>query len=100
MKEPIRLKQQKDEPQNQLARYCLYDGDTYVGTYTAPEIAERIGCAKSTVSALACVGSRYRSRWLVDRLAEDEMNHRTDRILALAEEWDHIRLKLLKTKGR
>ena len=96
MKEPIRRKRAKSKNSVQLARYCLFDGDTYFGTYTAPEIAGMLGCARDTVFNLDSTGGRYKKRWSVDRLAEDELNHQTDRILALAEEWDYIRLKLIK----
>lgn len=98
MKEPIRRKQIESKDDDQLARYCLFDGDTYFGTYTAPEIAEMLGCVKNTVFNLDSTGNRYKKRWWVDRLAEDELNHQTDRILALAEEWDYIRLKLIKRR--
>ena len=96
MKEPIRRKRKESKNSVQLARYCLFDGDTYFGTYTAPEIAGMLGCARDTVFNLDSTGGRYKKRWLVDRLAEDEMNHQTDRILALADEWDYIRLMLIK----
>lgn len=94
MKEPTN-RGQKDNSGPPLSRYCLYDGDTYCGCFTAQEIADRIGCAINTVWAVANSTRRYRRRWYIDRLAEDEMLHETDRILALAEAWDRERKKIL-----
>ena len=68
--------------------FAVYDGDTYMGDYTA------VGIACATVSAYANSGARLRGRYRIEAVGNTEID--TER---WAKEWDRVRQEIL-TAGR
>lgn len=70
--------------------FAVYDGDTYVGDYTAVEAAPLLGIACATVSAYANSGARLRDRYRTEVVGSTEID--TER---WAREWDQVRIEKL-----
>lgn len=76
--------------------FAVYDGDTYIGDYTAVEAAPLLGIACATVSAYANSGTRLRGRYRIEAVGSTEID--TER---WAREWDQVRIeKLVWLKNR
>ena len=70
--------------------FAVYDGDTYMGDYTAVEAAPLLGIACATVSAYANSGARLRGRYRIEAVGNTEID--TER---WAKEWDRVRQEIL-----
>lgn len=73
-------------------KYDVYDGEEYVGTYTAREVAELTGISKKLVSEYANAFSVYKNRWRFELSSEDFFDWKR--------EWDRVRKKILRSYGR
>lgn len=73
-------------------KYDVYDGEEYVGTYTAREIAELTGISKKLVSEYANAFLVYKNRWRFELSSEDFFDWK--------QEWDSARKKILRSYGR
>lgn len=71
--------------------YNVYDYGRLMGRYTAPELNRLIGIPRLMVGRLADREKLYRDRYEFQRLMYAE---------SLAEEWDRVRLQILRAAGR
>ena len=54
--------------------FAVYEGDTYMGDYTAVEAAPLLGIACATVSAYANSGARLRGRYRIEVVGNTEID--------------------------
>lgn len=75
------------------SNYDLYKEDKFIGTYTARMISDICGVDKRRVSVYADMGNTFGDGYRCDFV--ETMQSTNDQ---MAEEWDEIRIKLLKSR--
>lgn len=75
--------------------YYLSVNGEYIGTYTASEISQIIGCSRKTVLTYASSGKAWFGRWTFEGVEELDDQWKTE----WAEGWEEARQLILKSKA-
>lgn len=90
----IRQKRGRNVRGRRHTTYYLSDNGEYIGTYTAAEISQRIGCSMKTVVAYASSGTACFKRWTFERAEELDDQWKAEWTAG----WEKARQLILKPK--
>ena len=78
--------------------YELYDGEEYIGEYTARQIEEITGYDRNHISSIALAGTKIRKRYRVERTGDGKICQKDWLLLAEFENTACWVLKLLNKR--